>query len=404
MVDSNGLKRILDVRFRANPNYEIVLLDRLPEDYRQDFKKNAQKELDTYGLLWPRSNKGLTPKAICHETALLLYTMREPGFLPAYVRTRFGVDCNRAIAELVLDNVLEIEDLDCAGFVSGAKAHDLLYEHEELELGVGRIPRLSHDALRYGQMVSVTGSAHLSTRLYTYNTIPISMHWRVKLPDSSAIDSFLGIQSGSPLRRLLDRVWVRVGDTEASAGGWVMWRLRSGSFGHTTASDHRSSYKLYVSPKPEALPDFWPKVIKVFADYPVHAFKIGKDIAGLLRPDKILAYFDSFENLAEMARLISSELRECPAQGTPFTAGIGSSGLLSWGMDPPFNESSPWGRIAESWRSWITKHLAVSLIDARENPDAIEPWKFAIQRLQLDGVNTKTWSPNQQVWKRNRSA
>jgi hypothetical protein len=31
----------------------------------------------------------------------------------------------------------------------------------------------------------------------------------------------------------------------------------------------------------------------------------------------------------------------------------------------------------------------------------LEPWQFALRRLQLEGVDTRSWNPNDVNWNRN---
>ncbi len=74
--------------------------------------------------------------------------------------------------------------------------------------------------------------------------------------------------------------------------------------------------------------------------------------------------------------------------------------MLSWGVDPPDEEQMlPWmGR--ESWRLWVTNRLAVALIAAGTNKEAnLEPWQFALRRLQFEGVDTRSWTPAGSDWK-----
>jgi hypothetical protein len=78
-------------------------------------------------------------------------------------------------------------------------------------------------------------------------------------------------------------------------------------------------------------------------------FKIGSDAWGLLRPDKIVAYFPDFERLAEAA-----------------------------------------GGLAEG--------LSRALLTAREAGEA-EPWRFALDRLRLEGIDTATWTPGSRLWR-----
>jgi hypothetical protein len=79
--------------------------------------------------------------------------------------------------------------------------------------------------------------------------------------------------------------------------------------------------------------------------------------------------------------------------------------LLSWGIDPPPEEQAlPW-LIRESWRLWVTNRLAVALIaSSTEDTANLEPWRFALRRLQLEGVDTRSWTPASVDWNRNFGA
>ena len=158
--------------YRANPAYELVLFDRLPADQQVQFSRLRQ-DPDFYGLLEPRESSGLRAKSVSRDTALLFLTLRQPGPLPAYV----GEQGNReagGVAELVLDGVLEVASE--SGFVSGAAAHGLLLGAGAEAKELGRIGRLSLEAVRYGAAVEVATTAQLSGRLYLYNGIPASAY------------------------------------------------------------------------------------------------------------------------------------------------------------------------------------------------------------------------------------
>jgi hypothetical protein len=137
----------------------------------------------------------------------------------------------------------------------------------------------------------------------------------------------------------------------------------------------------------------------------VRHFKIGKGAHGLLRPDKMVVYFTSYEDLIATAEQLKTELEGCPAHGVPFTAELAGEGLLSWGVDPSGQgQVLPWvGR--ESWRLWVTNRLAVALIaTSTEDTANLEPWQFALRRLQLEGVDTGSWTPAGTDWKRSFGA
>ena len=382
-------QEILGRELRANPSYELVLFDRLEPELRQALA-SLEKEAGFYGVLRPApsSPAGLSLKSVDRDTALLFLTLREPGRLPAYVRLMSGEGAARVAAQLVADGVLEIEREGL--FVSGAAAFDLLWEEEgdEARDGGGRLAELSRAALRYGQSLALTDPLRLSLRLYGFNRRPLTPAWKRRLPDAEAVERHLGIGVGGPHRHLLDRSWSRGGPSES----WLSWRWRGvdqgGDGGRLAAAG--ATWKLYISPAPEALADGFGRILDALAATRAPQLKIGADAAGLLRPDKMVAYYPSFERLAAAAEILTEHLAGTPAQGVPFTSEIGGGGLLSWGVDPPAAQWS--GR--ESWRLWLTHRLAVALLSGKSSAaPGVEPWRFALERLRLEGVDTDSWTP-----------
>jgi hypothetical protein len=241
----------------------------------------------------------------------------------------------------------------------------------------------------------------LAGRLYGYNAVPLTPRWHRLLGTDEAdeadepAESWLGIAPGGPNRRRLDRHWRAL----PPSPGWHHWTarapVRSGVSGVSGSSS--PTWKLYVSPLPAALPESFGAVLDVLAAARPFQFKVGARAVGLLRPDKIVAYFDSFERLAEGAAAVGERLQGVPVQGVPFTAEIGGDGLVSWGVDPPAGERSPWGG-RESWRFWLAHRLARALLAARSEPGP-EPWRFALERLRLEGIDTDTWTPGALLWR-----
>ena len=122
-------------------------------------------------------------------------------------------------------------------------------------------------------------------------------------------------------------------------------------------------------------------------------FKIGADATGLLRPDKIVVYLGSGQELATVAAAVAATLAGVAPHGVPFSAELGGDGLLSWGGDPP-SGAGPVGGGRESWRLSVCRRLAESLQVAQAAPlRRTRPAGFALARLALDGVDVRSFAP-----------
>ena len=219
-----ALKNILGAQFRAHPAYHLTLFDRLPAQ-QQELLKDLTKDPDFYGVLLPREGNTRNMKSVCKDTALLFLTLSQPGPLPAYARASLGETCNQAIAELVLDGVLEIASED--GFVCGPAAYDLIYGEQPRAEAKGTLEYLAQAALEYAQALDIADSGKLSARLYFYNRWPLTPRWRSRIPDREATAAFLGIESGGANRRLLERSWKTV-NLPPEFDAWFMFASRAG--------------------------------------------------------------------------------------------------------------------------------------------------------------------------------
>jgi hypothetical protein len=398
---------LLNRELRANPQYELASFDRLDTAAR-DALAGLTAEPGFYGVLRPRLDSGLGVKSVDCDTALLYLTLSNPGRLPSFARAALGESAARIVAQLVADRILEVEH--DGAFVTGAAAYGPESGANAVSPSVaagaadrcdGHLAALSRAALRYGQNLAMDDPLELSLRLYAYNRRPLTPAWGHLLPDAPAVERYLGIAAGGAHRKLLASEWAANAPVDDVA--WLSWRSRRTP---ALSSGAAATYKLYVSPATERLGEDFGSILAGLAAAGAPPFKVGSDASGLLRPDKIVAYFPTFERLAEAAGILAERLRGMPAQGVPFTAEIAGGGLLSWGVDPPPGESRLLGVERESWRLWLTHCLARALLDARASlpagdgePAAIEPWRFAVERLELEGVNTNTWAPRGALWR-----
>jgi hypothetical protein len=325
----------------------------------------------------------LSAKAVCANTARLLDGLRAPA-----VAAELGADPD-LIVRLLLDSVIEIEH--GGGFASGAAVVERLELAAVGDAADTAPARLSLEALRYGERLALDHGPGLSARLYYYNRVPISPRWTARLGTPDAVAAWWGIDGG-PLRARMDRDWVDAPPLPDNPG-WYRFRSRTWPSG--------APFKLYVSPRVEHAREALAAAAGVLAAHGFASFKLGRDVSGVLRPDKLVAYAASREQIEAAAEHLLRELRGLPAQAVPFTAGIDADGLVSWGIDPPRTEQvSTWQ--GTSWRRWITDRLAVALITARAS-GAQCPSELARQRLALEGVDVASWAPAELAWTEARS-
>ena len=232
---------------------------------------------------------------------------------------------------------------------------------------------MSLAALRYAASGSFDDPAALAQWLYRFGTVPRGPAFdRDFGPDDDPM-AVLGLTIGGSTRRLLESAC-----DASSLAGWYSF-ARTGVEVQTSAA-----CKLYVSPRPEALAVAFPRVIDVLVRTEVRSFKVGRGIEGLLRPDKIVAYFDDRADLLRVAAALSRALNGCPAQGTPFTHEIGADGMLSSGVDPA-------GQLT-SWRAWVTRQLATSLI-AHRDMSCHARVEAVLADMRIAGLDPDNWQP-----------
>ncbi|HYP06069.1 MAG TPA: hypothetical protein VER03_07510, partial [Bryobacteraceae bacterium] len=291
------------------------------------------------------------------------------------------------LKSLILDEVVEFETT--AGFISGPAAAPLLTAQANFERVTDPIAQLSHEAIHYAARLPITDARLLSSRLYRYNTTPCGDALRSAFDGNAQIAGMLGLAGSSPLlARIAGAGYDRVDHTQ-----WHAWTLRTG------LHPENLTYKLYVSPDPRAVVDVVEATLRIATDLRIPSFKIGRSVGNLVRPDKIVLYADSEDELLALASALEPLLAPHPAQGVPFTKCVDAQGMLSIGVDPPRSLClSGWAQ-AESWRAWIADRLAIALIQARAfSKDPAAHVEFALSKLFIEGIDTRDWTASPKLW------
>ncbi len=368
---------ILKRKYRRSPEYRILRFENLDESLKLKLR-DLEADPDFYGILEPVRNKELLIKSINKDTALFLLSLSDPGYIPNYVLNFRKSEIVQQIKSLLLDNILEIE---IGGkFLAGTAVVTLLDKEQNRFEPANTICTISYDALRYGQMLDIRNALTLAARIYFYNRIPLSEELKGKFESV--------VKKAQDLRIPVD-TWRRV-NSKSKLSGWAYWQNESSKLNR--AKDW--TYKLYLSPKPERFLETLQIAAEVFFHSRTMSFKTGNDVLGILRPDKIVAYYSSEEDLMEAAELLRGKIKGIEPHGIPFTYQLDDCGLLSCGMDPPVGMNPIKWQETESWRLWVANKLAAGLIQAKNERDAeLEPWQFALNKVEHEGVDVRTWKP-----------
>lgn len=378
------MNKLFDYIYQASSDFQLLPLS---EEVIQT--THALQSLNGAGhyewLLQPVKGDAKTSKLVCNNTAELLRHLKTPQKLPKSIIERltslpdYGV---QLLSELILDGILVLNDQNSALSINSAYQ---FFSNQSIDSkNLNYLSKLSYAATRYGQYLLIKNPKHLAAQLYFYNRFPLTSFWRKKLPDTDAVRRYLRIDQENAA--LLDRSWYTRSTMVDTS--WISWAHKQPLRREIKAYP----YKLYISSTLEDLPETFSIVLDVFSQTGVSHFKIGKNLESLARPDKMVSYFQTFEDLHYTATQLMERLDHIGVHGVPFTAELFGNGLLSWGIDPV--EKFELKGHRESWRGWLTNTLAKSILLAREEKDLeVKPWEFAINRLRLAGVDIQTWAP-----------
>ena len=376
-MGTGGADALLHACLRRHPAYRLLAYDRLDDPTRRALGV-VTRDPEFYGLLLAPGNPRVPSRVGSREAALVLHELAEPARVPHLLATVFGADAEERIRELIADGILEIER--DGGFVSGAAAFP--DADAPTVVATSRVAELSLEAAEHAASLRQVPVRSLARTLYHYNRVPCAPAHRRRFGSPRDVIAFL---TRSAVSAHALRAWTIVGQD----GGWIQLR-RSVSAGD-------APFKLFVSPTIGHVPEAFGVTLSALGRVECRGAKVGADAYGLLRPDKLVAYFSALEDLQRAAGLILSELSGAQVQGVPFSGVIDPQGLTSWGMDPPADrwDVTPGAR---SWRQWVVERLAVHLVAAADggSPHAASD---ALHRLAADEVDTTTWSPDLGIWR-----
>jgi hypothetical protein len=385
-----NIRRILNEEFRVSPFYTLREWNVL-NPREKELISGLHDEADVYGVFSPTTpGSGQTVKVAYHELALIYFHLTQSPLLPHYLTGSPGDSLNQVIAQLVLDQVLEIKWNE--KFVSGMHATEALfgkalYGHLQVP---GFISSLSKQGIEYALYLDEVEMKTIAHKLYTYNTTPWDSSLKRDFSETTDTRDYVFSASRSSLISIINKEWQLINDPAKDP--WLGWSRRY--FDELSSGEiDKGTYKLYISPVIRDLPKVMNVVLPILTASKAFSFKIGNGIQGLLRPDKMVAYFNNRSSMLQAAGELKNKFNDCKVQGVPFTAQIDDTGILSWGFDPPGSDVlSP--IEGGSWRCKITDQIALAIMQAKtEQPDHRRAIDFIGSKLFVAGIDPCDWTP-----------
>lgn len=330
-----------------------------------------------------RRSGSAAAKVIDADIALLLYASRDAGPVPGCCRSALGHGLDRVLRELITDGLLEVwaEDAWLTGPAALADAWDEPERHHPLS-------RLSRDLIAEAAR-DVEGVQALSMRLYGAHRLPWTRRFAAEVAACGGMEAWL---TASEVARSLP-TW-----RSASAQDDDAWlQLTRADGGRDDAS--APTFKLYVGCAPRALPRVYEAVARAIDPTAAFAFKVGRQVEHVLRPDKLVIYFRSRSDLSAGAERLCAAVEPFDVHPVPFTAPADATGAWSWGIDPPAEHGGTTLAGRDSWRLHLCTEIAIGIAAAqRDGLDPAGAARFAVRRLEDRGVDVMDWTPPSHLW------
>lgn len=378
---------LLQEKFRRSAAFKLLEWRQL---YHTDKETLAalHEEPEIYGYFTPVfTMAGSTLKPAYRDVAMLYLHLEHSEYLPHYFIATGNQAKNDTIASLVLDNIIQIEWNH--QYVGGPDALEALYGTQIFDKKAipDHLSGLSIEAIRYAWMLDEPDIKSLSNRLYKFNTTPWDQLKRNDFYSKHSVKEFLFKDSIEGWKEELDQAWRYSKSSEKR--GWLAWsRIRRKT---NPAVKDPKICKLYISPLIEDLPAVFIRSLPIITNSEAISFKVGSSLDGLLRPDKMVVYFENFESLFETAGLLEKEINSFDPQGVPFSAQLDKDGILSHGVDPWLIDF-PERKDNTSWRVIVSNELATAIALSKA---AELSWELSIGFLKAKlfsaGIDMDQW-------------
>ena len=361
-----------DLTIRASPRYELIVADRLePVERERHAERRRDDRVRRHSCAW-RGSAGGTP--VGRSLALLFLTLRDPGLVPRSTLEDLGED---TIVALDPRRRPRGRARRCLRRRAGCGRRLRSGGRRYRDRGRRRSARWRRcgTARSFGSLVR---GARLSALRLRSQARALT---RSRLQGARQLDTFLGL-----VRRRAHRAahWRRSWRALPPASRRSVARVAIACSAAQRLDRPRGSVQALCEPglagASRGVPT--PSSRSRPRRRGARALKLAATPAGLCRPDKLVVYFVDLDGSARGRRTARRPLQRVERPRGSVHGGGRERRAALVGRRP--SRATGLG----SWREWLTRRLARYLCDARSAPGSgVEPWRYALERIRLDGVD-----------------
>lgn len=367
--------------FKQNKKYCLVEKNSISKAEMDLFQDLLNSE-DCFGIFRPLS-EGFSYKIATKKIADI-FNLLKKRLSFSFIKKAFKLKVNEL--ELLLCNLIEnsllVLDVGSKSY-SGNEAFSKLYKLHSFEKNTTNsiVSKLSFQAVYYGYNLNENRVQDLAAKLYHFNTLP-STGERLKLFKSKSTSEIFN------LKQIFGDEFLKYFNMNENEY-WLYFSVKK-VYGQVSANN---TYKLYVSPQPEFFRECCEVLAKFIPESTSFSFKLGVGLQGILRPDKIVVYFSSKNEMLAFAKKLIKNMDDIKAQAIPFTVQLDRKGLISWGVDPPRIKTNIFWEQS-SWRVWLTSKIAHYIIQYKNSKvENLTIEEYIKHKLSWDNINSNTMEP-----------
>lgn len=267
-----------------------------------------------------------------------------PGIRIVELEDSFGPGVRSEIIAMLFDNVIE--------FQTASGLSDRLPIEALSKMRSTNLTTASQQALEIAALSKHLTCKKLGQLLYSANRRPVTKQWIDKYQSKEDTYNLLGMNEH--VKPSLEQQWA----LEQSGASWDFWQRKNGA---QQSLPSASLYKLYIGIKVESFSSIMLDLIRHLCNSDAIYFKHPSTVNACLRPDVFMVYFLNYLSLSAFAQQTKQLLRECAVHSVPLSMPVDNLSAVSWGIDPPLEITHNLFGQPESWRTWVSRHIAVSL-------------------------------------------